>query len=391
MLDLEQIIPNRDPLAPYERPAGETKPVRRAWAAARLVLKASYASVPHEPAEATDPAEVAPHVDWEATAALRRQLDAAGFGIAEAMDTAQRFRIGWELASELLRRTGALGLSHGFIGGAGTDHAPAARSAADLGRAAAEQVRFVQSSGGSAIVLPLVPLGQERAGPNDYVAAYEEILARTSGPLLVHWLGPAFHPDLEHYFPGDSFERVMALDRERLVGVKLSLLDAEREVRLREHLGGHGQVVLTGDDWNFGKLVEGTGQTPTGSRDFAGAPLTVGPFSHALLGVLDGTYRCFGLALERLAAGDLAGYRDLSARAEAFGRHVFAAPTSAYKTGLAFRAWLAGEQDTFLLVGHEERLRDRDHLVEVARLAAACGAVGDPQGARRRLAGMLQS
>ncbi|MFT7676293.1 MAG: hypothetical protein ACI8QC_000263 [Planctomycetota bacterium] len=388
MLDLHELLPDGDPLAPYEASLAQSRgapPVRRAWAAARLVLRESYATVLHEPKASFDPAELAPHVDWDATANLRRRLDQAGFGIAEAMDTAQRFRIGWELASELMRRTGAMGLSHGFIGGAGTDHAPSARTPGDLGRAAAEQVRFIQAAGGDAILLPLIPLGRADAPPEDYVTVYDAILAATEGPLLVHWLGAAFHPDLGNYFPKDSFEQVMALDRERLVGVKLSLLDAPREVRIRRQLLEHGQVVLSGDDWNFSRLVQGTDPRVHQVRHFAGAPLPVGDFSHALLGVLDGTYRAFGLALELLARGDEDGYLELAAHAEAFGRHVFSAPTQAYKTGLAFRAWLAGEQRNFLLAGHEERLRNQTHLLEVARLAAACGAIGDPEAARERL------
>lgn len=388
MLNLTDLLPDGDPLAPYEASLAQgpsVPPVRRAWAAARLVLAASYAEVPHDPATRFDPEELAPHVDWEASAQLRRRLDLAGFGIAEAMDTAQRFRIGWKLASELMRRTGAMNLTHGFIGGAGTDHAPKAQAPRDLGRAAAEQVRFIQDAGGAAILLPLIPLGQTNAAPEDYVRAYDAILEASEGPLLVHWLGAAFHPDLENYFPGDSFEQVMALDRERLVGVKLSLLDAPREVRIRRQLLEHGQAVLSGDDWNFSQLVQGTDQRVQQVRDFAGAPLPVGDFSHALLGVLDGTYRAFGLALSLLARGDTEAYQELAGRAQAFGKHVFSAPTQAYKTGLAFRAWLAGEQPTFLLAGHEERLRSRAHLLEVARLAAACGAIGDPHAARERL------
>lgn len=388
MPHLTELIPDGDPLAAYEASLAEgpeLPPVRRAWAAARLVLAASYAEVPHDPATAFDPAELAPHVDWEASDQLRQRLDQAGFGIAEAMDTAQRFRIGWDLASELMRRTGAMNLKHGFVGGAGTDHAPMAQSPRDLGRAAAEQVRFIQEAGGVAILLPLIPLGQSNAAAKDYVRAYDAVLEASEGPLLVHWLGAAFHPDLKNYFPGNSFEEVMALDRERFVGVKLSLLDAPREERIRGQLLEHGQVVLSGDDWNFSHLVQGSGPRVHRVREFAGAPLPVGDFSHALLGVLDGTYRAFGLALRLLARGDTEAYQELADRAQAFGKHVFSPPTQAYKTGLAFRAWLAGEQPTFLLAGHEERLRSKAHLLEVARLAAACGAIGNPDAARERL------
>ena len=115
-----------DPLAAHLEALGsqgEGAPVRRMFAAAHVVMAASYADVPHTPESPGTSGEIEPHVDWNATRAGREYLIGHGMGIAEAMDTAQRFRIGWKLASELMRRTGAMNLTHGLIGGAGTDHA----------------------------------------------------------------------------------------------------------------------------------------------------------------------------------------------------------------------------------------------------------------------------
>src|SRR6185503_8260451 len=62
-------------------------------------------------------------IDWDATIAYRRHLSSWGFGIAEAMDTAQRgMGLDWTNSLELIRRTldgvpGAVVAS-----GAGTDH-----------------------------------------------------------------------------------------------------------------------------------------------------------------------------------------------------------------------------------------------------------------------------
>src|SRR5919201_332773 len=63
-------------------------------------------------------------LDWEATLAYRRHLWSWGFGIAEAMDTAQRgMGLDWPTSLELIRRTLAEG--GGFVAsGAGTDHLP---------------------------------------------------------------------------------------------------------------------------------------------------------------------------------------------------------------------------------------------------------------------------
>src|SRR4029079_5037143 len=61
-------------------------------------------------------------IDWEATLAYRRHLWSWGFGIAEAMDTAQRgMGLDWETSLLLIRKSveEAKGL---IASGAGTDH-----------------------------------------------------------------------------------------------------------------------------------------------------------------------------------------------------------------------------------------------------------------------------
>ncbi|MCA8966183.1 MAG: DUF993 family protein, partial [Planctomycetes bacterium] len=135
---------------------------------------------------------------------------------------------------------------------------------------------------------------------------------------------------------------------EQVRGVKLSLLDADLERRLRDELAPRGQVVLTGDDFHFGALIEGDDLHPTGAFELGGERFPVGRFSHALLGVLDGVAAPAALALRLLAHGDVAGYRAVIEPCEAFGRAVFEAPTSEYKTGLAFVAWLNHHQPEFL-------------------------------------------
>ena len=47
-------------------------------------------------------------VDWDATLAFRHHLWSHGFGVAEAMDTAQRgMGLDWPTAAELIRRSAA--------------------------------------------------------------------------------------------------------------------------------------------------------------------------------------------------------------------------------------------------------------------------------------------
>src|SRR5919112_719662 len=76
-------------------------------------------------------AEVAPGapaaLDWEATLAYRRHLWSLGFGVAEAMDTAQRgMGLDWPTSLELIRRSlaEAKALGARIACGAGTDHLP---------------------------------------------------------------------------------------------------------------------------------------------------------------------------------------------------------------------------------------------------------------------------
>ena len=174
-------------------------------------------------------AEIAEYLDWDATMELRRRIGATGLGIAEAMDTAQRFSLGWDAAKELIRRTGELKLTAGFCAGAGSDQIPATKEPAELIAAVSEQIAFIRSHGGVPVILPMPILSELNLGPDDYVKIYQEIIqeAPEDCPLIIHWLGEMFLPTLKGYFPGDSFQRVMRLDPTKVRGAKISLLDHE--------------------------------------------------------------------------------------------------------------------------------------------------------------------
>jgi hypothetical protein len=368
---------------------GPAAAVRVAFAATRVVMRASYASVPHSRAEPGSPGEIEASIDWDATLALRTRLDRLGFGVAEAMDTAQRFELGWRSASRLIRECGALRLAHGFVAGAGVDHLPVVRSESELIDGVVHQVEIVQEHGGIPILLPMPQLVRWSFDADGYVRVYERIAARCEGPLLVHWLGEMFLPELRGYFPGDSFDRVMALDPAVVRGCKLSLLDDALELRVRRALLPRGQVVLTGDDFHFAALIRGgTGDRVPPVEGFARLgtlPVALGDFSHALLGVLDAIAVPAALGLRLLALGDAERYQAVMAPCEELGRHVFAAPTPYYKAGLAFLAWLNGLQDQFMLVNHAERGRDRAHYLRCAELAARAGALEDAELAAARV------
>ena len=369
---------------------------RLCFAAPRIVLAESYRALAHSTERLGAPEEIAAHIDWETCAAQRRRLDALGFGVAEAMDTAQRFALGWKTAERLIQRTGALGLANGFVAGASADHLPPGSTLAELIEGVAFQARVIEEAGGVPILLPLALLARRRSCEDEYVEVYRALFERLRGPVLVHWLGAMFLPELEGYFPGRSFERVMALAPEKVRGAKLSLLDARLEVRLRRELLARDQLLFTGDDLHFSRLILGgdpessIDAAPAVQRtvDFAGRTVALGDFSHALLGVLDGIAAPARAALDRLQAGDARGYLERMLPLEELGRWIFREPTRHYRAGLAFLSWVDGRQPNPMLANHEERARDADYYRRLFELALAAGALADPAVARRRLAGL---
>ena len=364
---------------------GPPPPCRLAYAAAHVVMKLEYAEAGHSLERPGAAAEIAGFVDWEATSALRCRIANHGFGIAEAMDTAQRFELGWPAAERLIVGTGALGLERGFVAGAATDHldgppmaarpdSPAARE--ELAAAWAWQANRVLAAGGTPVLLPQPALTAWGLDPDGFVAVYRGAIERADGPVYLHWLGEMFHPAMRGYFPGDSFERILALGPERVTGAKLSLLDAGLERRVRRAIAPRGQLVLTGDDFHFADLIAGDGPED---------------FSHALLGVFDAIAAPAGLALRFLAHGRRDRYDAVMAPCEALGQAVFEPPTRHYKAGLAFLAWLNGWQDNPMLVNREDFARDREHLLRITRLASAAGCLEDATLAAERLEARFHS
>ncbi|MEE2972981.1 MAG: DUF993 family protein [Planctomycetota bacterium] len=368
----------------------ETAPLPRlCYAATHVVMKRSYTEVPHGPDQPGGPEEIAEHIDWETTVDLRRRIGSTGMGIAEAMDTAQRFDLGWTAARRLIEETGALELPAGFCAGASTDHLEDVSTTSRIVDGVVEQIDVIRSAGGVPVVLPMPRLCELDLDEEAFVRVYRDIArAAGDGPLVVHWLGPMFLPALEGYFPGDSFLRIMREHPDRYRAAKLSMLDHDLEVRLRRDLLQRDQIMLTGDDFHFGALIagEGDGVVPIErTTEFAGRTVPLGDFSHALLGVLDAIAEPTALALRRLARGDRDAYDRIMAPCERLGQAIFKAPTRYYKTGLAFLAWLDGRQDNPMLVNHEERRRSSSDLLELVELADAAGVFRHPDRVARTL------
>src|SRR5262245_19957225 len=78
-------------------------PTKRTQAFTRLAYAAAHVvAAPLSPQDQW----LEPAVDWDATIAFRRHLWALGFGVAEAMDTAQRgMGLDWTTSLELIKRS----------------------------------------------------------------------------------------------------------------------------------------------------------------------------------------------------------------------------------------------------------------------------------------------
>ena len=161
---------------------------------------------------------------------------------------------------------------------------------------------------------------------------------------------------------------VIATNATKVDGIKVSLLDKDKEIAMRRRLPA-GVRMYTGDDFNFAELIEGDGQA----------------YSDALLGIFDAIAPAASGALSALAANDRAAYHDILAPTVPLSRHIFRAPTRFYKTGVVFLAWLNGHQDHFTLVGGQESARSVLHLAELFRLADAAGLLVDPVLACQRM------
>jgi hypothetical protein len=253
-------------------------------------------------------------VDWDACATELRGLAQLGFGPALGIEPAERAALSQANLTESIRRAGKLGLAHGFIAGAACTSGVGSIME-QIGIVAAE-AQAIEEAGGVPVLLPLATLSRRRAKEEEYVEVYRTLLASVSGPVIIDWTGPRVRPELLDYFPGKSFERVMALEPAKVRGARLATHDVTREVRLRRELLARDQVLFTSDRAHLAHLLLGANpgfeptRPPAAVRmtELAGHPLALGDFSHAILGALAGRENELRAALERLAAGDVPGY-----------------------------------------------------------------------------------
>lgn len=348
---------------------------RSAYAAVHVAADPLLPNAPGRPAR----------LDWDSTLAFRHHMWDLGLGVAEAMDTAQRgMGLDWTATAELIGRSGAEATARGtaLACGVNTDQLEDS-SQVDLESvitAYGEQLDVVQEAGATPVIMASRALAATARGHRDYAKVYGHLLRQAQGPVILHWLGTDFDPALTDYWgfaePADAIRPVAELIGEhadKVDGIKVSLLDASLEVRLRRLLPD-GVRLYTGDDFNYPELILG---------DDHG-------HSDALLGIFAAIAPVASRALAALDKSDTGRYQQLMEPTVPLARHLFAAPTFYYKAGIAFLSWLNGHQRGFHMVGGLHSARDLPHLAQVVRLADAAGALSDPELAATRMRGLLE-
>lgn len=267
--------------------------------------------------------------------------------------------------------------------GVGTDQLAPRESVTidDVIRAYEEQISAVEACGGRIVLMASRALVVAAKSPDDYAKVYGRILRQVREPVIIHWLGEMFDPALKGYWGNvdhnaamDVCIDIVADNASKVDGVKLSLLDKDKEIRMRRHLP-QGVRTYTGDDFNFAELIAG---------DEMG-------FSDALLGIFDVIAPAAAAALAAHARGDLDQYWKIFEPTVPLSRHIFKAPTQFYKTGVVFLAYLNGHQKHFVMVGGQQSARSLLHLVEAFKLADAAGLIRDPDLAVARLNDVMRT
>lgn len=338
-------------------------------------------------------------VDWDTTIAYRRHLWSLGLGVAEAMDTAQRgMGLDWPTSLELIRRSldAARDFGPGALvaSGCGTDHLVLddVKSVDDVIRGYEEQMEAIEKLGGKLIVMASRALARVAQSPADYERVYDRILSQARQPVVLHWLGDMFDPALAGYWGSrdvdaamDTALAVIAAHPDKVDGIKISLLDKDKEIAMRRRLpatggtDGQGVRMYTGDDFNYAELIagDGAGSTPRHGQ------------SDALLGIFDAIAPAASAALAALAAGDTERFHAILGPTVPLSRHIFAAPTRFYKTGVVFMAWLNGHQSHFTMVGGQQSTRSLVHFAELFRLADQANLLEQPELAVQRMGHLL--
>src|SRR5690625_7724916 len=184
-----------------------------------------------------------------------------------------------------------------------------------------------------------------------------------------------FDQELKGYWGHDNIDKVMEVclrvireNEDKVNGIKISLLDDQREIEMRRLLP-ESVKMYTGDDFNYPDLIAGDEQG----------------YSHALLGIFDAIAPAAAAALHALDANDLDKYHALLAKTVTLSRHIFQTPTYAYKTGVVFMAYLNGHQPHFRMIAGAEGQRSIIHFADLFVMADEAKLLQNPDLAVERM------
>src|SRR5690349_2567274 len=377
-------LPNADRTITAYRLIGTPIPFVRHKATDFSRIAYAAAHVVADPLANNDP-WLTPAIDWDTTLKFRHRLWDLGLGVAEAMDTAQRgMGLTWTDAQELIRRAQAEARTRDdslIAYGAGTDHLAPGPDVTidDIIAAYEEQVGFVEGEGGRVILMASRALAAAAKSPKDYAKVYGRILAQVKQPVVLHWLGEMFDPALSGYWGRGTHEEAMdvcldviAAHADKVDGIKISLLSADKEIAMRRRLPASVKM-YTGDDFNYAELIAGDAEG----------------HSDALLGIFDAVAPAASAALAALGRCSDNEFFELLEPTVPLSRHIFSAPTRFYKTGVVFLAYLNGLQDHFAMIGGQQSTRSLQHLAELFRLADKARVLADPALAIGRMKRVL--
>ena len=94
------------------------------------------------------------------------------------------------------------------------------------------------------------------------------MLSQVREPVIIHWLGDMFDPALAGYWGRADLDRgdgralgVIDGHAAKVDGIKISLLDKDKEIAMRRRLPA-GVRMYTGDDFNYAELIAGDAHGP---------------------------------------------------------------------------------------------------------------------------------
>ena len=76
-------------------------------------------------------------------------------------------------------------------------------------RAYEEQIEAIEGAGGRIVLMASRALAKVARSPDDYAKVYGRILNAVRQPVIIHWLGDMFDPELTGYWGSADLDKAM--------------------------------------------------------------------------------------------------------------------------------------------------------------------------------------